>query len=1281
MSNDDLLSDNGGRELRIAPQAFTTVVNPLLKGSEYWSLHIDGVGSARFEGAWALATGKDVKIGLVDEGVNYTHLDLRDNYATDLDYDPRDKDADWDALPDDAAQQHGTKVAGIIAGSVSNTIGSIGAAPEATITASYIRYGMNFNLDEVVDVMAQQSRFDVSNNSWGFLGAFADNFLDGYFDGFSGQLQAAATNGRAGLGTAMVVAGGNGKLVIDGQNVGDDSNFHNFSNSRFVIAVGAHDASGEAAMFSSPGTNILISAPGVGLVTTGGAEVGSGESAYVSGTSFAAPLVSSAIALMLEVNPELGYRDIQEMLAVAADPSKGRGAAANGAGNVNGGGMVFDREMGFGALDAEAAVKLARHWTKQSTARNEEHLGSAFALPDQFDSTSQSLEVTIDNAGADGFAIDFVELTLEVTDADLKGLSIELVSPQGTKALIAPNLVVIGDRTYLSFKFSSVATWGESPFGTWTLNLKHPAASDGFVVHDAKLDIYGDSTGPDDTYYYTNAYARLVAQAPERATASDKNGGTDTLNFAAADSRVILDLSGSSSSALGGAAIHLDDSFENAIGTTLADRMAGSGIGNVLVGDLGDDWLDGRGGDDTLDGGDGDDMLVGGAGADKLDGGRGKDTADYSSASSGVVIDLHTGIHSGEAQGDAFISIERFQFGVHADRFVGSAAGEMVLGGGGNDMLAGAGGNDSLDGGDGADRMNGGDGDDLFFIDNSADVVVEGADGGRDTVRTSVGHRLSANVENLVLVGNAAINAVGNGLNNEITGNGGANLIIGGAGADKMSGGNGNDVYDVDQAGDIVIEQTNQGIDTVRSSVAYTLGANVENLTLTGRALTGTGNALANTIIGNAEGNHLSGGAGNDTLDGGTGADRLTGGSGNDVYVVDSGRDVVVEYRSQGADTVRASVSYALGAHVEKLVLTGNAYRGSGNALANEITGNTGANQLLGGAGNDRLVGFAGDDTLDGGTGTDRLIGGVGNDIYVVDNSRDVVVEYRSQGTDTIRSSVSYTLGAHVEKLVLTGGAYRGTGNALANEITGHAGANHLQGGAGNDRLAGLAGNDTLDGGTGADRLIGGVGNDVYVVDNSRDVVVEYRSQGTDTVRSSVNYTIGAHVEKLVLTGGAYRGVGNALANEIRGNAAANLLEGGAGHDRLNGGAGNDIIDGGLGKDWLTGGSGRDVFDFDLISESGRGARRDVITDFGRGLDRIDLSSIDADTGRFGNQAFFFDGEQALSGEAGQLVFSRHGVGSRAATIISADVNGDGVADLQIELVGHVALRAGDFIL
>lgn len=319
---------------------------------------------------------------------------------------------------------------------------------------------------------------------------------------------------------------------------------------------------------------------------------------------------------------------------------------------------------------------------------------------------------------------------------------------------------------------------------------------------------------------------------------------------------------------------------------------------------------------------------------------------------------------------------------------------------------------------------------------------------------------------------------------------GGANddRLDGGAGADTLIGGAGNDQYFVDDEGDVVLESNNAGVDTVNSSIDYTLGENLENLTLEGNAIGGTGNVLDNIIIGNDEGN---------TIDGGTGADTLAGGLGDDLYFVDNSMDVVAEFENEGyEDIVISTVDYTLPENVEYLLLQGNARIGVGNAGDNSLQGNEFNNTLYGGDGNDGLI---------GGGGTDTLLGGMGNDIYLIDDSTDVLIEYSGEGYDTVAALVDYTLGDNMEELYLLneGFGITGIGNALDNVIQGNDNNNTLFGGQGTDTLFGDRGNDVLSGDAGADWLSGGLGNDTYLFQAGwgQDTVNEFDpNSNADTV-------------------------------------------------------------------------------------------------------------------------------------------------------------------------------------
>jgi len=281
------------------------------------------------------------------------------------------------------------------------------------------------------------------------------------------------------------------------------------------------------------------------------------------------------------------------------------------------------------------------------------------------------------------------------------------------------------------------------------------------------------------------------------------------------------------------------------------------------------------------------------------------------------------------------------------------------------------------------------------------------------------------------------------------------------------------------------------------------------------------------------------------------------------------------------------------------------------------LTGGRGDDMLSGLAGNDTLNGGAGNDLLDGGTGTDTMIGGTGNDTYVVDVASDVVTEVVNEGIDTVRSSLTYTLGANVENLTLTGTAnLNGTGNALDNVLTGNSSSNQLTGGAGNDHLDGGLGNDTM---------IGGTGDDTYVVNQVGNVVTESLNQGTDTVESSISYTLSSTVENLTLTGTAnLNGTGSSGNNVIIGNSGNNTLNAGSGNDTVDGGDGNDSLLGGSGADTLIGSLGNDVLN--------AGSGNDVLNG-GDGTDMLDGGSGD-------DQLLGEDGTDTLTGGSGADQFT-----------------------------------------
>jgi len=583
-------------------------------------------------------------------------------------------------------------------------------------------------------------------------------------------------------------------------------------------------------------------------------------------------------------------------------------------------------------------------------------------------------------------------------------------------------------------------------------------------------------------------------------------------------------------------------------------QYALNGTGNAL-----DNQLSGNAGDNILDGREGADTMIGSSGNDTY----------YVDDVGDVVTEFN---FASEGINDTVVSQMSYTLGIGVENL--TLVGANAVTGTGNAL------NNRLDGSQSvaANVLTGGLGNDTYVV-GAGDTIVENAGEGTDTVQTDVSYTLGANIENLVLLGSAAITGTGDALDNTLDGsqNSAANTLIGGLG---------NDTYVVD-GGDVIVENAGEGTDTVTAAFDYTLSANLENLTLSGSAFAGTGNADANVITGNAIDNFL---------DGASGADTLRGIWGNDNYVVDNVGDIIDETDptsggdAGGVDTVLSTISYVLGNNLERLILAGAAaIDGTGNDLANQLFGNDSANVLDGGSGND---------SMSGGTGNDiyRFARGSGNDTIFEDDATAGNSDTVEMAADILPADVSgsrsgsslvlsiagtsdtLTLDSffsspsnEIERVVFADGTVWTvdtlrqmgsiSGTPGADTLNGTANDDQIFGLGGNDTLNGLAGNDFLDGGTGTDTMVGSTGDDTYVVDNTGDIVTESSSSGgVDTVLSSVTRTLGSNQENLTLTGtSAINGTGNTLSNFLIGNVAANTLSGGTGDDAMMGEGGNGM--------------------------------------------------------------------------------------------------------------------------
>jgi Ca2+-binding RTX toxin-like protein len=469
-------------------------------------------------------------------------------------------------------------------------------------------------------------------------------------------------------------------------------------------------------------------------------------------------------------------------------------------------------------------------------------------------------------------------------------------------------------------------------------------------------------------------------------------------------------------------------------------------------------------------------------------------------------------------------------------------------------------------------------------------------------------------------------NLIGTVNNDTILGLAGNDKLDGKAGSDNLQGGTGNDTYTIDSTGDIVTENVNEGTDTVRSYITYTLGNNLENLTLLGGStLGGTGNELNNTLLGNNGNNNLSGGAGNDILDGQAGNDTMQGGLGNDTYTLSSAGDVVTENANEGTDTVKTYLTYTLGNNLENLTLLGNAdIDGTGNSLNNSLTGNNFNNTLSGGDGND---------TLNGTIGNDTLIGGNGNDFAYYYNATDSVIVNLATGIANDGQDGIDTL-SQIENV-------QGS-NTAGDNLTGNTGVNVLYGYGGADILNGGDGNDTLIGGTGNDLLTGGNGNDFAYYYTVTGAVTVNLATGTASDGEGGTDTL-SQIENVQGS--------NTAGDNLTGNTGVNVLYGYGGADILTGGGGNDLLY--VGSDTV-----KDTVNY----TSGDGA--DTVYNFVRGAsgDLLKFTGITAIDVQVSGTSTLFKVGDGISGNTG--------FGTGTLLLTTSATSGFVAADVNVNLLG-----------
>ncbi len=633
--------------------------------ADQWHLRNTAPGQFDLNVRWAWdagITGAGVRAFVLDDGFDVAHADIAPNYvrAGQIDY----EQGDFNPVPRFAADNHGTAVMGLL-GAARNGVGAVGVAYGVDLTGirgySDDRASAGTMNDYITDIgrgitRAAAQGGDLLSMSNGYASGnayFGSGLSAAAIDAAVAAVGAAAATGRGGLGLVIVKAAGNSRTE------GWNTNMSEVDTDPRLVSVAAVDRFGAVDDYSSYGGNILVSgfgSPGQVVTTDRTGAPGytpTNITTTFDGTSAATPMVAGVVALILDANEALGWRDVQAILAASAritgSGTGGDGATptgferdvwtANRSEQWNGGGFMFSNDYGFGLVDASAAVRLAQTWftgggSAGTTASQEVLTRDLLNAPRRIpDDTPRGVAVSTSiGAAGENFQIDYTTVTITMSPRHtfMGDLVILLENGAGDVAVLH-NREGGGTNFPGTWTFTTRQFQGEDAQGTWTLRVIDAAGGDTGRLTDVVIRQWGDANTVDDRLVVTDQFGLFAGESGRRLI-EDTNGGRDTLNAAALSQGATIILDAAATSRIDGVNARVAASIENVIGGAGSDRITGSAAANLLQGRDGNDSLFGAAGADDLRGSNGADRIDGGTGRDVLTGGGGPDSFVFTAA-------------------------------------------------------------------------------------------------------------------------------------------------------------------------------------------------------------------------------------------------------------------------------------------------------------------------------------------------------------------------------------------------------------------------------------------------------------------------------------------------------------------------------------------------------------------------------------------------------------------------------------------------------------------------